>query len=75
MVRGYRWVETGKRVWQLEGPPKSRHFHGCVSDNSGWFGWHGGYASAEQGESATKREAMDHVEELVRGKISADSGD
>ena len=61
MLRGYRWIKTGRDVWQLEGLP--RQFHGAVSPNAaGTWTWHTGYGGREQGESATRREAMDCVE-------------
>lgn len=41
MIRGYRWILTGKKVWQLEGPCGSRRFHGCVSVWSDSYAtWH-----------------------------------
>lgn len=77
MIRGYRWVETGKRYWQLEGPVGSRHFHGAVFENfcyvhgrlrRGEFHWYtkGGVLS---GETATRRVAMDCVENYIRASV------
>lgn len=69
MIRGYRWVETGNRVWQLESQP--RRFHGVVScrfayvhgrvmvDAGAPYSW---WISGSQGEAKSKREAMDAVE-------------
>lgn len=70
MIRGYRWILTGRNVWQLEGPPKSRRFHGCVSGYSGHdFRWHTGYAEQyEQGEVTSKRRGQDEVEKRVAAR-------
>ena len=66
MIRGYRWVKSGQGVWELEGPPKSRRFHACVSDYFGWFGWYMGFGETlQQGECVSKREAMDAVEKRI----------
>lgn len=66
MIRGFRWVLTGYKVWQLEGPPKSRRFHGCVSviSDAEDTRWHTDHKT--QGECKTKREAMDCVENQLR---------
>lgn len=46
MVKGYRWIKTAPDVWQFEGPPKSRRFHGMVferDDDTASFCLPGGY--------------------------------
>ena len=62
-VRGYRWIETGHRVWQLEHPSGSRRFIGVVSctcedDVFTWWTTEGFH-----GESKSHREAMREVEQ------------
>jgi hypothetical protein len=62
-IKGYRWVETGIRVWQLEHPSGTRRFCGCVSENSsGWTWW---TRNREQGEANSIRGAKDQVETRV----------
>jgi hypothetical protein len=77
MIRGYRWIKTAPDVWQLEGPPNSRRFHGIVSvrdDGSATFclpsgydiSWTDGrYEEHGQGERQTVRLAKDEVEKAV----------
>lgn len=68
-IKGYRWVETGCKVWQLEDTP--RHFRGAVSitaDPDSWSWWIRG--GAVQGYSPTIREARAEVERRVCGRVS-----
>lgn len=63
-VAGYRWVETGYGVWQLEDTP--RHYRGCVSvtsDSECYAWWVTGQGPS--GESATRDEAKREVERHV----------
>ena len=60
-IKGMRWIETGKKVWQLEDEP--RHFNGCVSDWGSHCTWYVGMYW--QGEAKTKREAMGEVEKII----------
>ena len=82
MIHGFRWIETGKRVWQLEGPARSRRFHGIVSDHGSHitFSLPGGYTVVRtygdvryeehgSGERATVREAKDEVEKVVKAQL------
>lgn len=81
MIHGYRWIKTASDVWQLEGPPKSRRFHGMVSfwaDGSACFcvpgGWHASYSDGRQeehgqGYRANVRLAKDEIERHVRQKL------
>lgn len=63
-VKGYRWVETGYKVWMLEDRP--RHFLGVVLLNAGdIFTWYLRDGRPASGECPTRREAMAAVEALV----------
>lgn len=64
-VKGYRWVETGYKVWQLEdGRPGSRHFRGCVSlISDGLYSWY--VVGGPQGTEGGRREAFLAVELYV----------
>jgi len=70
-IRGFRWIETGRRVWQLEDLP--RHFRGCVSQyGPSDFRWHLGFGGEpDQGESSTKRDAMNEVERRIIPPVQA----
>lgn len=62
-IKGYRWIETGFRVWMLEHPSESRRFVGVVSCTSDedvfvWWTTEGKF----HGESPSHREAMQQVE-------------
>lgn len=71
MIRGFRWVLTGKNVWQLEGPVGSRRFHGCVSIWSpNYATWHTDHKT--QGECHNILLAMDCVESIVRESLTPD---
>jgi hypothetical protein len=78
MIRGYRWIKTAPAIWQFEGPPKSRRFHGQVrehGDGRAAFCLPGGFASYStvdkvhrehgQGERDTVRAAKDEIEKSV----------
>lgn len=74
MIRGYRWIKTAPDVWQIEGPPKSRRFHGMVhiwEDGSAVFSLPGGSISSYSdgrveehgsGHRPTVRAAKDEIE-------------
>lgn len=62
-IKGYRWIETGIRVFMLENPIGTRHFLGCVSENTDGWTWrtHAG-GNYQQGEASTFREAKHQVD-------------
>lgn len=78
MIHGYRWIKTAPDVWQFEGPPKSRRFHGLVyvwEDGSAIFSLPGGTISSfsdgrviehGSGHRATVRIAKDEIELAIR---------
>jgi hypothetical protein len=80
MIYGYRWIKTAPDVWQYEGPPKSRRFHGEVHvrrDGSATFCTPGGYSVAfsdgrheehGQGERQAVRVAKNEVEAAILRK-------
>ena len=80
MIRGYRWVETGRGTWLFEGPSGSRRFHGVVSDYGDGYvtfclpgGYHVSYGDGRTeehgcGQHPTVRAAKDEVEKAVREK-------
>lgn len=62
-IKGYRWVQTGPQVWQLEGDPG--HFHGRVylnGDNT--YTWVC-LRLRHQGEEGNRSKAMFRVERIV----------
>lgn len=63
-VRGYRWVRTGPDYWLLEDTPK--HYRGGVlALSDGSYAWYLGGGSRIEGESPTRRAAMNEVERRV----------
>lgn len=61
-IKGLRWIETGRKVWQLEDTP--RHFCGCVSVyGDGYAKWFVG--SFAQGEAKSEKEGKTEVEKVI----------
>jgi hypothetical protein len=62
-IRNLRWLQTGRRVWQLEAF-RTRYFFGLVSETSdpNCWSWH---CFAGQGEEPTAEAAKAKVESFV----------
>ncbi len=66
-IKGFRWIETGRRVWALESKP--RYFHGFVSEYVGREPPCTAYTQNRvptlEGDFPTRRDAMNFVEALT----------
>jgi hypothetical protein len=81
MIRGYRWIKTAPDVWQLEGPPRSRRFHGmvqvqkygaaCFCLPGGSYTVHSDGRAEENGQGyrTSVRLAKDEIEKHVRESL------